>query len=120
MPKVAYGTTRTVLLLWRYAFKVPAVVEWRLFLLGLLGNMQETKFSKCGWPELCPVVFSIPGGFLVVMRRAVPITREQWFELDEVALDEFMTTATYRLPVELKMDSFGMLDNKMVAVDYGS
>jgi hypothetical protein len=37
----------------------------------LLANMQERDLSKLGWPELCPVVFAVPGGRLVVMRRAL-------------------------------------------------
>jgi hypothetical protein len=40
--------------------------------------MQERAFSKTGWPELCPVKFYIPGGFLVVMPYARPLTFEEW------------------------------------------
>jgi hypothetical protein len=47
-------------------------------LYGLLAKMQERAFSKTGWPELCPVKFYIPGGFLVVMPYARPLTFEEW------------------------------------------
>src|ERR1044071_6840615 len=89
--KMAYGCTRTVFLIGNYAIKIPSTVEWRLFILGLLGNMQEAIFSKTGWPELCPVVFSIPGGWLLVMRRAKVLTDEEWLALDEQTIETLLT-----------------------------
>lgn len=81
--------------------------------------MQEVKFSETGWPELCPVVFSLPGGFLVVMRRAQPMTTGEWniFKND---LPTFCDKKYYTIPVEKKRDSFGWIDGKIVAIDYGS
>lgn len=93
------------------------MVEWRLFLHGLLANMQEAKFSKTGWPELCPVLFAFPGGFLIVMRRARPLTRSEFDSLD---LERWIEKEAYTIPAEPKMDSFGWLDGRLVAVDYGS
>jgi hypothetical protein len=114
--KLAYGTTRTVLLTKRFAFKFPSAVEWRLFLLGLLGNMQEARFSGLS-PNLCPVLFSIWGGFLVVMPRCRPLSISDFGELD---VTKFTHLSDMTLPVENKMDSFGWLNGKIVAVDYGS
>ena len=79
--------------------------------------MQEVTFSLAGWPELCPVLFALPGGFLNVMRRAEPLTREEFFALDFKA---FVEKLGYCVPVENKLDSFGKLSGKIVAVDYGS
>lgn len=115
--RLAHGVTRNVVLVGRYAFKFPALSEWRLFLLGLLANMQECIFSKTGWPELCPVVWSLPGGFLVVMRRAEILTDEQFATTD---LESFVSKPDYTIPAELKSDSFGYLDGRLVAVDYGN
>lgn len=115
--RIAYGCTRRVLLLGRYAVKVPAMTEWRLFLLGLLANMQEALFSKAGWPELCPVVWSLPGGFLVVMRRARELTDDEFLALD---LEQWVKRDEYVVPVEIKSDSFGILDGRLVAIDYGN
>lgn len=117
---LAYGTTRTVLLLGRYALKFPAMVEWRLFLLGLLANMQERTFSRTGWPELCPVLFSLPGGWMVIMQRARVLTDEEWLKLDSQEVHDFINKQDYIVPVELKSDSFGWLNGKLVAVDYGN
>lgn len=115
--KRAYGTHRTVYLLGRYAFKFPALAEWRLFLCGLLANMQEVTFSRAGWPELCPVVFALPGGFLNVMKRADPLTRDEFLNLNFKA---FVEKPEYHVPVENKLDSFGKVNGQIVAVDYGS
>lgn len=118
--RLAYGCTRTVLLLGPYAFKFPAMVEWRLFLLGLLANMQERIFSRMGRPELCPVLFSLPGGWLVVMRRAKVLTDNEFLDISENDMQEFINQPDYIVPAELKSDSFGWLDGKLVAVDYGN
>ena len=112
------GVTRTVLLIGRYAFKFPKMrYGWRLFLLGLLGNMQEVVFSKTRWPELCPIVFAIPGGWLVVMRRARILTPAEFAELD---LEVWASGNGGSIPYEKKADSFGWLDGRIVVVDYGS
>jgi len=103
-------------LIGRYAIKIPVFVEWRLFLHGLLANMQERKFSRCEWPELCPVILSLPGGWLLVMRRADPLSRDEFLALDYSA---FAVTPDYTVPVECKLDSFGKLNGRVVAVDYG-
>jgi len=79
--------------------------------------MQERKFSRTGWPELCPVLFSLPGGWLLVMRRARELTREEFDSLD---LSAFVNqNSNYVVPAELKMDSFGWIGTQLVAVDYG-
>lgn len=112
-----YGTTRTVLLTKNYAFKFPTFVEWRLFLKGLLGNIQETQFSPLS-KQLCPVLFSIPGGFLVVMPRCKPLTLDEFSNLDYESF--IYKTPDLVLPVENKLDSFGLYEGRIVAVDYGS
>lgn len=42
---------------------------------------------------------------------------ERWVEFDAVAWRE---RPDGRIPVEIKRDSFGILDGRIVAVDYGS
>lgn len=110
------GATRAVLLTDRLAWKVPRMSTWRTFLNGLLANMQEREFSRAGWPELCPVYFSVPGGWLVVMPRCAPLTDLEWAQIDM----RWTEREDYVLPVEMKRDSFGRLLSRVVAVDYGS
>lgn len=110
------GATRAVLLVGGVAVKIPRPTTWRTFLNGLLANMQEREFSRAGWPELCPVLISIPGGWLVVMRRAAPLTDAEWCEIGE----DWPERGEYVVPVELKRDSFGVLGGRIVAIDYGT
>jgi len=97
---------------------VPKVIYgWHKFLCGLLANMQERQFAETGWPQLCPVVFSVPGGWLVVMRRAEMLSDAEWCCFDPKA---FCETDDYVIPAEFKRDSFGKLDGRIVAIDYGN
>ena len=112
----ALGATRAVLLIGGVAIKVPRLKSWRTFLNGLLANMQEREFSRTLWPELCPVLFSLPGGWLVVMKRAVPLTDAEWSDINP----EWAERDDYFVPVEMKRNSFGLLGGRIVAIDYGT
>ena len=92
LPKRELGSVRTIFIGRRHVFKLPGrwtFRRWRWWwdslLRGLLSNMQERAFAREGWPELCPITFSLPGGFLVVMRRAHPLTNEEWLGFDYLA-----------------------------------
>jgi hypothetical protein len=114
------GVMREVFLVGRWAVKVPKLTRgWRQFLRGLLANMEERELSANQWPELCPVVFSVPCGWLIVMRRAAPLTDEflKTFDMVEFVLPEDGRTFP---EIEMKGSSFGMLDGRIVVVDYGS
>ena len=87
------------------------------FLIGLLANMQEQDLWKQHrWPQLCPVIFHIRP-VLVVMPRTVPLTTEQAASDAHLALLE--TDDGLFIPAEPKGDSFGVLDGRIVIVDYG-
>jgi hypothetical protein len=114
------GAMREVFLVGRWAVKLPKITRgWRQFLRGLLSNMEEREFSAKGYPEFCPVVLSLPGGWLVVMRRTKPLTDEFLATFDMLG---FLMPEDGRLfpEVEPKGDSLGMLDGRVVIIDYGS
>lgn len=113
--EIRKGATRLVIISKRRAYKLPLLHSWKHFLTGLLANMQERLFSQAGWPELCPVLFSLPGGWLVVMPR-VDVCRPH----DVLDFETLCDRGDYVLPVEHKNDSFGWLDGRLVAIDYGS
>lgn len=114
---IKYGSTRIVFLVGKYAIKIPSTVEFRLFLHGLLGNMQEKSFWTTKNPKLCPVLFCATGGWVLIMQRAVPFSREEFEKFDH---DRFIHDENIVIPVENKMSSFGTIDGKTVAIDYGS
>lgn len=112
------GCTRLVILIGPWAIKLPRFgYGWRLGLTGLLCNMAEVRAWTMRAPELCPIVAHVPGGFALVMRRARPLTEAEWTAFD---FDRFCDPGPYVVPAERKRDSFGVLDGRIVAVDYGS
>jgi hypothetical protein len=112
------GCTRLVVLVGRYALKFPRFdLSWKLGLQGMLCNMQEAEFGRGEWPELAPITFAIPGGFLVIQRRCEPMPDDVWATFNA---RKFIRRREYHLPVEEKQDSFGILDGQIVAFDYGS
>ena len=118
-----FGATRAVLLIGLYAVKIPRWYSWKHFLLGLIANMQERDFSAAKWPELCPVVWAAWGGWLVVMRRAEPITEAHWENFRPTVANGWaggIEGEGYYVPCEPKMDSFGWYKGRIVCIDYGN
>ncbi len=66
--------------------------------------------------KLCPVIFHLPLGFLVVMPKVRILVKD---ELSKEALEKFCIEENFKIPAELKYDSFGYYKGKLVAVDYG-
>lgn len=108
------GVTRIVILTREHAIKIPTVMYgWKMFLYGLLGNMNERLWS--GRKGLCPVLWGSWGGFINVMVRCDALTDDEFS-----ALVPKQWGKGCALPeVELKTCSFGRLNGKIVAVDYG-
>lgn len=113
------GCTRIVILTDNHAIKIPNFFSWKMFLHGLLANMQEREWGGKNrmTDRVAPVVFGIPAGVLIVMKKARPLTYHEWFELDYEA---FRENDGFVIPVENKKDSFGMLNGSIVAIDYGT
>lgn len=138
---VLNGAARSTFLVGPWAFKFPSYRGWRPFLRGLLANGQERMFWRdTRDPRLCPIPFSLPGGFLVVMPRCEPIAtgdERQLYkrltafmeaepccphdELDdhlagycfgciETTLEQHEYDTGMMVPAELKVDSFAWLD----------
>lgn len=116
------GVTRTVVLTRRWAFKFPSVANgWKYFLYGFFANMQEREWSGFDG-RLCPIRVALPGGLLVVMPRCLPVTDAQFSALvpedwPEISFQEKGDSGS--LPVEMKSNSFGWLNGRIVAIDYG-
>lgn len=112
------GSSRWIFVIGTLIVKIPSLNSWRGFLHGLLGNMQEVKFSKMkeAQEKLCPIKFYIPFGFLVIMPKVRVLKNG---ELTVLQLQEFCANNTYVIPAEYKCDSFGYLNGKLVAIDYG-
>lgn len=108
------GSNRTVLLVGPWAFKFPTLASWRDFLFGLLNNQTEARVGR-QHAGACPVLWHLPGGWLVVMPRVQTFTAEEWRAFNYAAWQE----AHGPLCVEPKPCSFGRYAGRVVAVDYG-
>jgi len=110
------GASRIVFVFDNCVVKIPNIRRWKLFLCGLLANMQETKFGTSELEGFCPVLFGFPGGWFVVARRAIEMTKEEFANFDP---HSFCERGEYGIPAEHKASSFGYLDGEVVAIDYG-
>lgn len=104
------GLTRRVVLLGDVAVKQARSEH------GRRANLMEARLSPRHPDKLCPVLHVSADGDTLVMRRARALTAAEWARVDPVA---FRTIGSGRLPIEKKQCSFGMLDGRLVAVDYG-
>jgi hypothetical protein len=98
-----------VILIGSKAIKTPTIkYSWRLFLTGLLANLHERLWWGNGKDErLCPIVFADPLGLFVVMQRTEDI-------------DYLPPEDDFRyLPLDYKVENFGLLNGKVVLRDYG-
>jgi len=105
-------------------------------MLGMLANEHERRLfrqSPKDW-RLCPVLFSLPY-ILVVMRRAAPVPKDFWAdpadpEYDVKAIDEIHRycgcvqdpTGGFgepTMPCDPSFYNFGVVDGRVVAIDYG-
>jgi len=79
------------------------------FLQGWEANRYEYIWSKSKiYNFFCEVEHSFLFSIIIIMKKAAPITREQFLELEQFNFD-----------YEHKEDSYGIVDNNIVVVDYG-
>jgi len=120
MKLITVGATRYVLIACGYALKFPRVSSWRSFCAGMLHNMNERAFSAMNIDLLCPVVASVPGGFLNVMPVCHVSTDCGPLRIWRSAAEQHEQSGVLLGIVEMKPDSVGLLHGRPVAVDYGT
>ena len=116
--KVIEGTNRNIVLLGNYAIKFPNINSLRCFLLGLLANSDEVRFTKqlASTRKINPVLFRLPFGLCNVYQKAEPIGHDVFWSFK---YDEWIKIQVrQQIPVEHKYSSFGIVKGEIVAVDY--
>lgn len=110
MKLIRHGTFRLVLLAGRLAIKMPRLWPWRCLLHGLLSNMNERLWKDYeDNRRLCPVLWCVWGGWLLVMRRAESLPADT--EIDWSMFDG--------LPCDRKLENVGLFEGRRVLLDYG-
>jgi hypothetical protein len=115
------GSTRAVLPIGPWAFKISRSKY------GARCNRYEADlYRRCrtSRPErqlmLCPVLWSLLFGWLLIARRAeTPITQGQLADRKAHAFDEW-GVGDDEYPFEWKPTDWGILDGRIVAVDYAA
>jgi hypothetical protein len=109
-----YGVFRRVVFLGPFAIKLP---RWSMFLRAMRCNRWEREMwivwrPMFQWDNLCPIILADPLGLFVLMRKATqPVT--------EVEFEEAESKFYPNITNEGKLDDYGYLDLKVVALDYG-
>lgn len=118
--EIKKGTTRTVFLISSYAIKIPRfwhsssfVHKWKMFLRGILANMDEHFWWKCAWQKdkLCPIIWRSPLGFILIMKRADNLNEKEY---DKEKFEKYFKN----LPLDNKIVNFGKIKDKIVLIDY--
>lgn len=112
------GSTRVVFLVGGVAIKIPRPDCWRLFLHGLLANMQERLWSGQS-PSLARVIWADRFGFVVVMERARPV--EDWEAAKRLIICDPIGEPLHEFLVsDLKRDNWGIgRVGQLIKIDYG-
>lgn len=125
--EVHHGTTRTVFLIGKYAFKIPILKDgYRDFIKGVLGNINEVKLSGLCPNYFLPVLWSLPFGLLVVMPRVRSIRQSTWYfraymaDLFHRNNDENQEAWMARHYSECIPRNYAIYKGKPMCIDYGT
>lgn len=120
--EIKHGSTRIVFIFKQFVIKTPNVKEYRLFLNGILSNLQEKEWSKIGRKDLCKVHFCDVFGLVLIMRKAKPLQRNIKFKRFKEILNQKYKDDNLKefMLSDLKLSNWGWVDGKLVKVDYGS
>lgn len=103
--------------------------SWEHFLKGLLHNITELntwkwnsgKHEKGNSYLLCPVIFSLPGGWLIIMKKADMKKHENEIRALNGYNDHYYSKfISAGFGGDDKPDNYGYLNGKLVKVEYGS
>lgn len=112
MKVVRSGVTRIVLLVGKYAVKLPRIGQgWKRFVCGVYSNLSEHECwgvnKSIGHTQyLCPILFSF-GGFIIIMPRIKICTTDE--ELEDYPKED---------GDDYKPINYGYYEGRVVCVDY--
>lgn len=120
------GSTRTVLIFSQVVIKIPRlrnnILDFSAYPLfaglyqGLLCNLQERYWSRFNYTQLCPILLSDWFGICVIMPRCEILTEK----LSVAEFEDFIKIDNGTVPAENVAENFGLLNGRLVIIDYGS
>ncbi len=114
------GTTRCCFLIGNWAIKIPKIRRWKIFLRGLLANIDESWKSKHGDPfqkqSYARVLFCSWWGLFLIMERVSALHEHEYDK------DKFSCYFRHCEPIDNKIENFGRKfvggSTYIVLVDY--
>lgn len=115
------GMTRLVILIGPYAVKVPWAPEWRLFLLGMVGNLAEARWKDLNHPGLCKVYYTSSTGLFAIYERLRPVKHTGLFiiELARLCAIHKDLPESFWLS-DAKPNNFGYRGTELVKLDFAN
>jgi hypothetical protein len=109
--QIKSGTTRIVFVFQKFVIKIPNFQNgWKYILTGLIANLNENLWSSFNYITcIARVKYCFPGGFLLIMEKASNVGEIQ------VNFEDFK-----EIPLDKNLQNFGIINNKIVCIDYGS
>ena len=118
------GSTRKVFIFNNLVVKMPLIKKncYRNFLKGLLANEREGRlYYQTKRSDLCPVVYYNKFGFILIQKRAKVLNNNiNWNNFYEYINCKYKNDSLKEIMLsDLKPSNFGILNKKLVKIDYG-
>lgn len=121
MFSVHVGSSRLVILCGPVALKLPRDQRGRQCNQFEAGIWERNHNHPSRGPRLCPVLWSHPEGHVLIMRAAEPVPAGT--DMSPVLVEDwwnYLAGEDDDWPCEPKDEDWGMLDGRVVAVDYAA
>lgn len=119
--KIESGITRNCLVFKNIVIKFPTFISYKLFLKGLLANLQEKQFSKLEREDLAKVYYGNSLGLVIIMKRAnVVDVLCNWGEFKDMIYKKYENDNMKDFMLsDCKPSNWGYINNNLVKIDYG-
>lgn len=121
--KIERGVTRIAFIFKKYAIKIPTFKEWRLFLHGLIANINEGDTFKQlkSRDDLAKVYYYNKFGLFLIMERVVVCDNDECLSLLEILEEKYKNDEFKKFMMsDYKTSNWGRrTDGTLVKIDYG-
>jgi len=120
---IKLGSTRRVFVFRNFVIKIPNTQEYKLFLNGILSNLQEKLFSKMNRLDLAKVKYCDRFGLILIMEKAKEFDYNNlnWLEFKNALEEKYKNDDMKEFMLsDAKPTNWGIINGELVKIDYGS